>query len=86
MIVWELLSRLSNLRPIFPLEWATLFSKGEIGVIFASLLLKRPSPLEGPTGASGNKYQIPEPCLPSLPAATLFVNVVRGEVIQYVVG
>ena len=41
---------------------------------------------EGPTGSSGNKYQIPEPLRLSLPAATLLVNVVKGEVSQNVDG
>ena len=83
---WRSLSLLSNLRPILPLECAVLFSKRVIGVCFASLFPKRLSSLEGPTGSSGNKYQIPEPWVLSLPAATLFVNVVSGEVIQKVEG
>ena len=56
-------SRLSNLRPIFPLEWATLLSNNVIGVLFASLCPNNPNPVEGPTGSSGNRYQIPDPCL-----------------------
>ena len=63
-----------------------LFSKGKIGVLFASLCPKSPRSFEGPTGASGNKYQIPEPWVLSLPAAALLVNVVSGEVIQKVEG